>query len=323
MENVEATTSSTDEPGGTAEQTPVISPTREPAVFSPRVADPGCRCGMPGGTCVCGAAYPPESAGDPAETYRYVYAIGRVQPRFPTLAVEKEFAQAVGREDTEGLTDRQTLHDVLSKRDNRYLARQLCYVLTVEGLETYLLQPRDPADLDLLIDAIRPAPSPMDVDVVIGIRGPIAPPEMCNGLMVPIVAFTQIYSFDHASLIQSIPRPQGMSAKQFEPVAAELFDRIIQMADNAGATDEHRAMNYVAVRYPAIYATTAAKYAQDFSLTEVEVRPSPLGGVRNIVDIVLSYTNRTTDFTEKVFARADVTEEFPFLVSKLSPYYDR
>ena len=106
-------------------------------------------------------------------------------------------------------------------------------------------------------------------------------------------------------------------------MAAELFDRIIQMADNAGATDEHRAMNDVAVRYPAIYATTAAKYAQDFSLTEVEVRPSPLGGVRNIVDIVLSYTNRTTDFTEKVFARADVTEEFPFLVSKLSPYYDR
>ena len=44
MENVEATTSN-HEPGGTAEQTPVISPTREPAVFSPRVADPGCRCG--------------------------------------------------------------------------------------------------------------------------------------------------------------------------------------------------------------------------------------------------------------------------------------
>ena len=27
------------------------------------------------------------------------------------------------------------------------------------------------------------------VDVVIGTRGPIAPPEMCNGLMVPIVGF--------------------------------------------------------------------------------------------------------------------------------------
>jgi hypothetical protein len=35
------------------------------------------------------------------------------------------------------------------------------------------------------------------------------------------------------------------------------------------------------------------------------------------------YTNRNTDFTEKFFVRVDVTEEFPFLVAKMSPYYDR
>ena len=33
--------------------------------------------------------------------------------------------------------------------------------------------------------------------------------------------------------------------------------------------------------------------------------------------------NRNTDFAEKSFVRVDVTEEFPFLVTKLSPYYDR
>ena len=74
----------------------------------------------------------------------YVYAIGRVEVRFPGLAVEKEFAQATGRAETAGLTDRQALHAVLSQRPNRYLIRQLCYVLTIEGLETYLLRPRDP-----------------------------------------------------------------------------------------------------------------------------------------------------------------------------------
>jgi hypothetical protein len=36
-----------------------------------------------------------------------------------------------------------------------------------------------------------------------------------------------------------------------------------------------------------------------------------------------SYTNSNTDFTEKFFVRVDVTEEFPFLVTKMSPYYDR
>ena len=55
----------------------------------------------------------------------------------------------------------------------------------------------------------------------------------------------------------------------------------------------------------------------------MEVRPSPLSSTRNIVDVIFSYTNRNTDFTEKFFVRVDVTEEFPFLVTKMSPYYDR
>src|SRR5687768_15327861 len=94
----------------------------------------------------------PDSAGVP--TYSYIYVLGRVEPRFPSLSLEKEFAQATGRAETTGLTDRQALHAVLSQRQNRYLARQLCYVLTIEGLEAYLLQPRDPVDFDLLVEAI-------------------------------------------------------------------------------------------------------------------------------------------------------------------------
>jgi hypothetical protein len=35
------------------------------------------------------------------------------------------------------------------------------------------------------------------------------------------------------------------------------------------------------------------------------------------------YTNRNTDLTEKVFVCVDLTEEFPFLVTNLSPYYER
>jgi hypothetical protein len=95
----------------------------------------------------------------------------------------------------------------------------------------------------------------------------------------------------------------------------------MQMTDNAGATDEQRALNYLAVRYPAIYAKAAESFAGNFSLTGVEVRPLPLSGTRNVVDCIFS--NRNTDYTEKYFVRCDVTEEFPFLVTKMSPYYDR
>jgi hypothetical protein len=198
-----------------------------------------------------------------------------------------------------------------------------CWVMTIEGLETYILMPRDPADFDLLIEAMRPAPSPMDLDCVIGVRGPIAPPDACNGLMVPIVAFDQIYSFDRDALIKSIPKPEKTSAKDFAPVAEEVFDRIMQMADNAGATDEHRALNYLAVRYQAIYANAADAFGRNASLTSVDVVSSPLSGTRNVVDVIFSYTNRNTDVAEKFSVRVDVTEEFPFLVTKLSPYYGR
>jgi PatG Domain len=253
----------------------------------------------------------------------YVYAIGRIEPRFPSLSAEKEFAQATGRAETAGLTDRQALHAVLSERQNRYLVRQLCWVLTIEGLDTYILQPRDPADLELLIEALRATPRLTDVDVVVGVRGPIAPPELCNGLMVPLVGFSQIYSFDVDSLMKSIPRPEKAAAKDFDAVAEELFHRIMQMADNAGATDEHRALNYLAVRYPAVYATAADAFGRNASLTAIEVRPSALSGVRKIVEVIFCFTNRQTDVTEKFFCRCDVTEEFPFLVTKMSPYYDR
>jgi hypothetical protein len=258
-----------------------------------------------------------------ASTSAYIYALGRIEPRFPRLSVEKEYAQATGRAETAGLTDRQALQAVLSQPENRYLARQLCYILTIEGLDTYILQPGDPADLQTLIESLRPTPQPGDVDVVVGRRGPIAPPEFCNGLAVPIVIFDQIYSFDREAFIKSIPRPEKISAKEFGPAAEELFDRIIQIADNAGAIDADRAVNYLALRYPAIYARAAESFAANSSLTALEVRPSPLTGTRKIVEVIFSYSNRGTDVTEKFFVRVDVTEEFPFLHTKLSSYYDR
>jgi hypothetical protein len=173
------------------------------------------------------------------------------------------------------------------------------------------------------LEAVRPLPSPLDLDVVVGVRGPIAPPEMCNGLMVPIVAFDQIYSFDREALIKSIPRPEKMTAKEFGPAAEELFDRIMLSTDNAGLDYEDRARNYLAVRYPAIYTTAAEAFARNSSLTALDVQPSPLSTTRKVVDVILSFTNRNTDVVDKFFTRVDVTEEFPFLVTKMSPYFDR
>jgi hypothetical protein len=265
-------------------------------------------------TCAANA----KAAGPPA----WIYALGRVEPRFPRISVEKEFAQALGQEETTDLSDRQAFKAALSKPDNRYLVRQLCWVMTIGGLETYILLPRDPADIALLVDTLRPTHEPSDLDCVIGARGPIAPPEMCNGLMVPIVAFDKIYSFDRDSLIKAIPRPGKVSAKEFEPKAAEVFHSMTQMRENAGATDGDRAVNYLAVRYPRIYEATAEAFGKNQSLSAIDVRPSTLSGTRTLVDVILSFRHRNTDVVEKQAVRVDVTDQFPFLAKPLSPYYD-
>lgn len=265
-------------------------------------------CGHGGQAGAAVAAFPP------------VYALGKVELRFPTLGTEKELAQAIGRGNAEGLTDQGAIHEAL--REHRYLARSMCYVMVIGGLETYLLKPRDPMDLDLLIDAVRPADRPGQMDCVVGIRGPVAPPEQCNGLTVPIVMFDQLYSFDIDELRHSIPRPDDVDESSFLATADEILGRIT-VGDNAGTTDEDRALNYLALRYDRIYSATLEAHARNESLTSIEVRPAPLSGARRLVDVVFSYTGRSTDVTQRFFVRVDVTEPFPFLVGKFSPYIDR
>src|SRR5262245_15639832 len=99
----------------------------------------------------------------------YVYALGRIEPRFPTLEVEKEFAQVTGRAETAGLSDRAVVQRILLERQNRYLARSLCWVFSIERIDTYILRPVDPSDMDMFVEAVRPTPDPSDVDCIIGV----------------------------------------------------------------------------------------------------------------------------------------------------------
>jgi hypothetical protein len=76
---------------------------RTGAVITPQGGGESCGCGGAAGLSTKGSG-----------VVSYVYAIGRVEARFPNLAAEKEFAQATGRTETAGKTDQQTFHAVLS-----------------------------------------------------------------------------------------------------------------------------------------------------------------------------------------------------------------
>jgi len=277
-----------------------------------------CACGKEG--CSCGSEFGKISSPS------YVFAIGKVVHRFPNRSLEMELVQATRQrpaEETRGKTREEVIFTALTNTDNRYIARQICYVLNVEGLETYILVPSDPLDIDRLAKALRPAAGRGDIDVVIGRRAPIATPEMCNGLMVPIVTVDQIYSFDRNDLMKAIPKRKGVTEDQFTKTSEALFNHIIQIADNAGATDEHRALNYLAVRYDEVYNRTQLMQDENYSFTAVDVRPSRLSGARKIVDVIFSYEYRANRAVQRWFVRVDVTEEFPFLVSPMQQYFER
>jgi hypothetical protein len=272
-----------------------------------------------GGSCPTCAAGAQENSGP----LTFVYAIGMIRTRFPSPSIEKEFAQVIAVESTASLTDQATLHKVL--QENRYLANEVCWTFSVENTDAYILVPRDSTVLDKLVEAVKPSQRGIDTDVIIGTRGPMAPAEMCNGFAAPIVLVDQIYSFDKPQLLRAIKRPKELKItdEAFKPAAEELFDRIQQMGDNVGGTDEHRAINYLLVRYAGVYTHTADMFARDYSLTSLTVTPSRLSLNRKLYNVILSFTNRNTDVVEKFYVRVDVTDKFPFLDKKLSPYYER
>jgi hypothetical protein len=253
---------------------------------------------------------------------RFVYAVGRLEPRFPSLSLEKEFNQAAARMDTQGLSERQLHQSVFAQRENRYLLRQVCWVFSVQGLETYLLRLSDLGDHDLLVESLRERSSPGDIDVVVGRSAGLSSPSMCNGLIVPVIQADQLYSFDRESLLASLPLPDNMAREQFDASAQDVLERLILLTDNIGASDEHRALNYLSLRYAAIYQLVADAHARNLSLSGVSVQPSGLSQTRLIMEVVFSFTHRQTDVVEKYLVRVDVTEEFPFLVTKLSPYFN-
>lgn len=253
---------------------------------------------------------------EPENHVPYVYTVGIIEPRFPSSSVEKEFSQAVGRRVPPYSTDRRAFTNVLKDPACRYLARELCWVLVTGNVDRYMLVPRDPADVMLLVESIdREAHSP-SLDCVIGVEDSTA---KCGTLSIPTVIFDQLYSFDTASLIEAIPRNSRLSRRRFRVVAEELLSTIIDAAWSGCGTDVDRALIYLAMRYPTIYNATADAASVGRRLTAVEVSLSSLSDDgRKTVNVYLSYVGTSPKAATKSVVSVDVTGKFPFLISKLS-----
>ncbi|PTL83704.1 hypothetical protein [Vitiosangium sp. GDMCC 1.1324] len=267
-------------------------------------------------------------------SFGHVYAIGQLLVTFPSRDVEKEYQQLLTPEDMSAPSEAQRLYNVLSRPENVFLAREMAWIFQIQNVATYLLEPRSSVELQALIDAIKPDdPTQTEYDVIIGAQEPFVGAGGEGSL--PLVRVNRLYHFTAKAFVDSVPLPQSFSqlpngpskdqtVASFRALVLNIFQDMLQLADNTGDADEHRALNYVSLNYPDIYTVkwSATNPGDSLAFQGVQVRPSPLGGGRRIMEVIFTYTN-TAGVTSRYYTSVDVTGQFPFLVTKLQPYFER
>lgn len=302
---------------------------------APAHGSSGCGCsGASSGSCTC-------SNGGTSPS-RLVYVLGTVDCRFPDQSVSDEFQAAA---DTLGIEQgeqslrswvHQVLDDPRAKPGLRYIARQMCWVLTVERQPAYYLTLCDWQDLDDLIACLGEPDEPDGCDLVlIAGSSSLIPVETSPGVLAPLLQVEQICAYKLEQLISwcEVPLPtrppastsrRGAAQASTTPAPADLFNsffkRIVQTADNFGDSDECRVLNYLAVRCKPLYQLYSQKVASgEYLLDSVRVIPSRLRRDRRIFDPVFSFVQKNSGALEKYFLRVDVTYLFPFVVTSLRP----
>ena len=101
-------------------------------------------------------------------------------------------------------------------------------------------------------------------------------------------------------------------AAQSTDTARALFHRIVQSTENVGATDVHRALNYLIMQHPGIFLAAAEKRERHV-LERIETRLVQGVSARRQVAVILGFTELSTGITERLFTRVDITEEWPFV----------
>jgi hypothetical protein len=257
-----------------------------------------------------------------------------------------------------GQSLRDWYYRVLQRPEARYIARQVCWILKVQGQPAFYLSLRDLNDLPDLIKSLS-LPEDHgndyynDLAVFVG-SSSLIPVETCPGVSAPVLAVDQLFRFsldamfDHAydHIVDKLKKKKGDLPKEEEDSRRneskkklkEIFHILAQSSDNFGDTYEGRALNYLAVRYAPVYEHYFLKcqYLPDaaddadpdrfYYLASVTVTPSPLTRVsvgKHIVDVIISYQNPKNSVIQKYFVRVDVSYMFPMIVNHYSPYIDR
>lgn len=265
------------------------------------------------------AAPCPECASRSLPREQYVYGIGRLDVRFPSLGIEREYQQRErAMEDLQDLPRNARVGAVLGK--NAHLAMRVSYVFQIGGTPIFALSPTSGFLKDALFTALSKSDEPDHVCVVIGRVGSFAAPPSYGGLLLSAVLVDQLYTFslhEWAEGLTKIAQPalksRNIDAKHFRVVSENIFRDVSAMPENIGSADGHRALNYLLVQHPGMFLAAAER--KNSVLDHMDTRVIQTLGGRRHVAVILTFLDRGTGVPERLYCTVDVTEEWPFVVS--------
>lgn len=259
----------------------------------------------------------------------YVYVAGQLRPHFPNRGLEREYdaaAQALG-------LNPRDFNKVFTAKEGsnylyRYIAEQVSWILSVSGQDVYVLLANSSDELDDFIDSLTFDSASNLADetysVAIGEKGPMAPEDLSNGKPLPMVRCHHLYHFTTAQL------QAELSENNTTTIAISNVLDALTKQPNTGESEFDRAKNFVAFRYPSIYAASQAanpsschanKQADDEQFLEnLELQHSNVAPGRKIIDIILTYQKNISGRQTSYYASVDVTDLYPFLHSNLTTY---
>lgn len=250
---------------------------------------------------------------------QYVYAIGRLDVRFPSLGIEREYQQ---RE--------RALHDlpqqprnariVIVLEKNPHLALRLNYVFLIGGSPVFALSPSWGALKEAFFKALSQSHEMDHYCVMIGRVGAFTNPAAYGGLLLSLVFVDQLYTFsvsEWAEGLTKIAQPALESRKvetaHFHAISQGIFREVTTMPENMGISDGHRAINYLVVQHPGMFLAAAER--RGHVLDRIETRVIQAVSGRRHVAVILNFLDRGTGVPDRLYCTVDVTEEWPFVVS--------
>jgi len=265
----------------------------------------------------CCSSCASKDRGESPHMDQFVFAIGKLDVKFPNIGLEREFQRAAQRSGATTGTRSEKLAAVL--RSHRHIASRICPLLLVGGIPVYVIAPAAAYVRDALIEALAVNDSGDQWVVVSGRLGPPCRPTDCGGVVAPVVACDELYSFtvqqwskDLTEALQPAIKAKRATDQALARAAKEVFSTVVSSAENAGASEQHRALNYALVRHPGIFLTVAER-SDRAVLDKIETRMLPSFASRRQVGIVFTFLDNTTGVAERLFCRIDVTDEWPFV----------